>query len=153
MEKRRHEQPFARTSELSDLVEQVVGRSRHGPPPATRAFQALRIAVNDELQVLEQTLPKMVEFLAPGGRLVVISFHSLEDRIVKLCFRREEAECICPPGLPECRCETTSTLAILTKKPVRPGPEETAENRRAAPARLRAAEKKNPTVNKEGASC
>ncbi len=140
---RREGRPWARTAELAELAERVVGRSRHGPPPATRAFQALRIAVNDELRVLQDTLSAMIDFLNPGGRLVVISFHSLEDRIVKRSFRHEAAECICPPGLPECRCDKVSRVTVLTRKPVRPSEEEISQNRRAAPARLRAAEKKD----------
>lgn len=139
--RRREERPWARTADFAELTEEVVGRSRHGPPPATRAFQALRIAVNDELRVLRETLAGMVDFLHPGGRLVVISFHSLEDRIVKHFFRYEAAECVCPPGMPECRCEKVSRLQVLTPKPVRPDDEELSHNRRSAPARLRAAEK------------
>lgn len=138
---RRDEHPFARTAEFAELAERVVGRARHGPPAPTRAFQGLRIAVNEELQMLEETLPEMVRFLRPGGRIAVTSFHSLEDRTVKRRFRHEAATCVCPPGMPECRCDKIQTLRVLTRKPVRPSKEEIERNRRAAPARLRVAER------------
>ena len=138
----REERPFARTIELAELLKRVVGQ-RRGPalPPATRCFQALRIAVNRELAELENGLAGALELLRPGGRLVVISFHSLEDRIVKHLFRHEAATCVCPPGLPVCVCGKSATLRILTRKPLRPSADEVTMNRRAASAKLRAAER------------
>jgi 16S rRNA (cytosine1402-N4)-methyltransferase len=107
--------------------------------PARRVFQALRIAVNDELGSLEAALPAAVEMLRPGGRLAVISFHSLEDRIVKRYFRDEQRGCVCPPDFPVCVCGREPVLRVLTPKPVRPAHSEVARNPRAASARLRAA--------------
>ncbi len=135
-------QPFARTSELAAVAERVVMRRRGETlPAATRCFQALRIAVNQELDELAGALEVAVDWLRPGGRLVVISFHSLEDRIVKNCFRLAAATCVCPPDFPVCRCGKQATLKILTRRPVQAGDEELARNRRAAPAKLRAAER------------
>jgi len=138
----REEQPFSRTGELAELLKRVVGQ-RRGPtlPPATRCFQGLRIAVNRELEELEDGLAGALELLRPGGRLVVISFHSLEDRIVKHSFRHEAATCVCPPGLPVCVCGKSAALRILTRKPLRPSADEVTMNRRAASAKLRAAER------------
>jgi 16S rRNA (cytosine1402-N4)-methyltransferase len=109
--------------------------------PATRTFMALRIAVNRELENIESVLAKTMEFLAPGGRIGVISYHSLEDRIVKRFFAEQARGCICPPSAPECRCGRKPQLKILTKKPVRPCPEEIARNPLCRSARLRAAER------------
>jgi 16S rRNA (cytosine1402-N4)-methyltransferase len=140
---RREKRPWLRTAEFAEMVEAVVGRSVRGSlPPATRCFQALRIAVNSELHELSQGLRTAIELLRPGGRVVVISFHSLEDRLVKNTFRDAAMDCICPPDFPVCRCDKHSELRILTRKPLRPGEAEIKANRRAAPARLRAAEKK-----------
>lgn len=140
--RRRQEAPWARTGEFAELVAQIVGRSKRDKSPApTRCFQALRIAVNEELDELQSGLEAAVEILAPGGRLVVISFHSLEDRIVKQFFRESSRDCVCPPDFPACRCTKVATLKVLTRKPVRPMERELAQNRRAAPAKLRAAEK------------
>lgn len=133
--------PFRTTRELVSVVEQVVERRRRRIHPATLTFQALRIAVNDELAALETALPQAVEILAPGGRLAVISFHSLEDRIVKHFVRRESRDCICPPGLPVCVCDHRATLRVITRKPVRPTDEEVSANPRSRSARLRIAEK------------
>jgi 16S rRNA (cytosine1402-N4)-methyltransferase len=107
--------------------------------PARRVFQALRIAVNEELEELEEALPVAVEMLRPGGRIAVISFHSLEDRIVKRFFRAQERGCICPPDLPICACGREPVLRVLTKRPVRPGTDEREANPRASSARLRVA--------------
>ena len=132
--------PLRSTQELAALVERVVGR--HGRiHPATQTFQALRIAVNDELAALEVALPQAVDILAPGGRLAVISFHSLEDRAVKRFLRRESLDCICPPESPVCTCGHRATLRLVTRKPVQPAADEVAANPRSRSARLRVAEK------------
>ena len=132
--------PLETTRQLAEVIERAVGR-RGRIHPATRTFQALRIAVNKELEALEAALPQAVDLLRPGGRLVVISFHSLEDRIVKRFLRRESRDCICPPETPVCTCGHTAQLRLLTRKPVRPDPEEVERNPRARSARLRAAER------------
>ncbi len=129
-------------AQLVSIVERAVG-GRRGQPihPATRTFQALRIAVNRELDVLRDALSGALGLLAPGGRIVVISFHSLEDRIVKTFFRSEARGCICPPETPVCICGHQPALRILTPKPIRPSEEEQALNPRSRSALLRAAER------------
>jgi 16S rRNA (cytosine1402-N4)-methyltransferase len=141
--RRRAERPFERTGDLADTIKQAIPTpARFGDGhPARRVFQALRIAVNDELHGLEAALPAALEVLRPGGRVAVISFHSLEDRIVKRYFRREERGCTCPPEFPVCVCGREPTLRVLTKKAIRPAAEEVAANPRAGSARLRAAAK------------
>ena len=131
------------TKELADLVVRIYRRAgrRAKRHPATRVFQALRIAVNEELANLKKAIPLAAGLAAPGARIAVISFHSLEDRIVKREFSRLAKGCICPPGLPVCRCGRRPELRIVTRKPVRPEEEEVARNPRARSARLRAAEK------------
>jgi 16S rRNA (cytosine1402-N4)-methyltransferase len=109
--------------------------------PATRVFQALRIAVNDELGSLEAALPVAVETLRPGGRLAIISFHSLEDRIVKQFFQREQRGCICPPEAPQCVCGRQPRLRIITRHPLAPSEAEVSANPRARSAKLRVAER------------
>ena len=109
--------------------------------PATRTFQALRIAVNHELETIEQALPQAVAALRPGGRLAVIAFHSLEDRVVKHFLRQEARGCICPPNSPICTCGHEPTLQVLTRKPIVPSAEEIAANPRSRSAKLRVAEK------------
>jgi 16S rRNA (cytosine1402-N4)-methyltransferase len=139
---RREERPWERTLEFAELVTGIVGRGgSRGLPPATRCFQALRIAVNDELGELERGLKAALSLLRPGGRLAVISFHSLEDRMVKQFYREQAASCVCPPGLPKCVCGKRVSLHILTRKPVTASAEELSRNRRAASAKLRVAEK------------
>lgn len=134
--------PIRTTTQLADLIAQVVPRRRgQRLHPATRTFLALRIAVNDELGALERALPQALEILRPGGRLVVIAFHSLEDRIVKQFFQREARDCICPPRQPICTCGHKARVRVLTRKPVTPSPEEIAQNPRSRSARLRAVEK------------
>jgi len=131
------------TTELADIVCNSVGRPSHRARihPATRTFQALRIAVNAELENLEIALNDGISALAPGGRICVISFHSLEDRIVKGTFARLARGCVCPPEIPVCVCGKKPGLRILTSKPVRPSDEEIAANPRSRSAKLRAAEK------------
>lgn len=134
--------PIHSTAHLADVILAAVGRPRKARiHPATRTFQALRIAVNRELEALEQALPQAVAALSPGGRLAVIAFHSLEDRIVKQFFRQEARGCICPPGSPVCTCDYEPSLRILTRKPVIPTSEEIVGNPRSRSAKLRIAEK------------
>ncbi len=132
--------PIATAGQLAEVIARAVGR-RGRIHPATRTFQALRIAVNRELDNLEAALPQAVRLLAPGGRLAVISFHSLEDRIVKTFFRNESRDCICPPEIPQCICGHRATLRIVTKKPITPSPREVSANPRARSAKLRVAER------------
>ncbi len=135
--------PLSRTSELVDVIRAAIpAPARFGEGhPAKRVFQALRIAVNDELGSLEHALPAALEMLRPGGRLAVISFHSLEDRIVKTFMRDAERGCTCPPDFPVCVCGNEPLLRALSRKPVRPSEDEVADNPRAASARLRVAVK------------
>ncbi|HEX8995850.1 MAG TPA: 16S rRNA (cytosine(1402)-N(4))-methyltransferase RsmH [Ktedonobacterales bacterium] len=133
--------PITRADELARLVASVVHGRPGGVHPATRVFQALRIAVNDELGSLEAALPAAVETLKPGGRLAIISFHSLEDRIVKQFFQREQRGCICPPETPQCVCGRQPTLRIVTRRPLTAGEAETRANPRARSAKLRVAER------------
>ena len=137
----RERSPLRTTGELSRLVRGVVGAGDHRINPATRTFQALRIAVNDELGQLERFLEPAVRALRPGGRIAVIAFHSLEDRIVKHTLRRLAGRCTCPPDLPECRCEPQRVVRVLTASPIRPGDDELEANPRARSSRLRAAER------------
>ena len=139
--RRRSEQPFERTTDLVEVVRAAIPAPRRfgDGHPAKRVFQALRIVVNEELESLEQALPVAFRLLSPGGRLAVISFHSLEDRIVKRFFVAQARGCTCPPDLPVCVCGKEPTLRLVTRKAVRPSPAETAENPRAASARLRVA--------------
>jgi 16S rRNA (cytosine1402-N4)-methyltransferase len=130
--------PLTTTLELADVVARAVGRRRR-LHPATRTFQALRMAVNGELEALSSALPQTTEVLGKGGRLAIISFHSLEDRIVKQFMVKESRDCICPPELPVCKCGHERKLKILTKKPVRPSSEEVRHNPRSRSAKLRIA--------------
>ena len=140
--KRRERKPWETTGELNELLEKIIGfKHQHGLPPATRTFQALRIAVNHELDELSNALKSALELLAPNGVLAVITFHSLEDRIVKLFFQYEAATCICPPKMPVCTCGKKQTIEILTRKPITADEEELKNNPRAACAKLRAAMK------------
>ena len=139
----RRKQPFETTGELVETIKGAIPTpARFGEGhPARRVFQALRIAVNDELGALETALPAALEMLRPGGRVAVISFHSLEDRIVKRFFRTEAHGCTCPPDFPVCVCGREPSLRVLTRKAVRPSVREIAANPRASSARLRAAVK------------
>jgi 16S rRNA (cytosine1402-N4)-methyltransferase len=157
--------PVLTTAQLADVVVRITAggrrrntekrsqarpasRSRTAPHhPATRTFQALRIAVNRELDALQAVLPQAVAVLAPGGRLAVISFHSLEDRIVKQFFRRESQDCLCPPRQPVCTCGHRASLLEVTRHPLIPQPEEVQQNHRARSARLRVAEKLGDGLN------
>lgn len=135
--------PLATTSDLAAAVEAAIPRKAwpRDIHPATRTFQALRMRVNDELGSLERALEGALQVLAPGGRLAVISFHSLEDGLVKRFFRREATDCLCPPGQPVCTCGHRATLQVITRRPLRPSLEEVASNPRSRSARLRAAER------------
>ena len=136
----RERSPITTTTRLANIVSAAVGgRQGRDTHPATRAFQALRIAVNDELAVLATALTGAVDCLGPGGRLIVIAFHSLEDRIVKQFIARESASCICPPRAPVCTCDQQPRLARLTRRAVRAAPAEIAANPRSRSAILRAA--------------
>lgn len=135
------ERPIRTTTELATLISAALQRQHQRVHPATRTFQALRIAVNDELGAIEKVLPQAIQALAPGGRLAVISFHSLEDRLVKRYFRQESKDCLCPPRQPICTCEHQALIKELTRKPIRPGDDEIAQNPRARSARLRVVEK------------
>lgn len=132
--------PLRTTLALAEVVASAVP-TRERIHPATRTFQALRIIVNDELASLEAALPQAVALLRPRGRLVVIAFHSLEDRLVKQFIARESRDCICPPGLPVCACGHRATLRALTRKPLRPDEAEIEMNPRSRSARLRVAER------------
>jgi 16S rRNA (cytosine1402-N4)-methyltransferase len=137
--RRRREVPFERTGDLVEVIKQAIpAPARFGEGhPAKRVFQALRIDVNDELGALERALPAARELLRPGGRLGVISFHSLEDRIVKQFLRREEQGCTCPPDFPICVCGSQPAMRATPRRAIRPGADEVARNPRAQSARLR----------------
>jgi len=141
--RRRRDQPFERTGELVETIKAAIpAPARFGDGhPAKRVFQALRIAVNDELGSVDAALPAALEMLRPGGRLAVISFHSLEDRIVKRFLRSREKGCTCPPDFPVCVFGHEPELRALSRRPVKPSPQELAANPRASSARLRAAVK------------
>jgi 16S rRNA (cytosine1402-N4)-methyltransferase len=139
--KRRKEQPFERTGDLVEVIKaSIPAPARFGEGhPAKRVFQALRIEVNDELGAVERALPAALEMLRPGGRLAVISFHSLEDRIVKHFLREKERGCTCPPDFPVCVCGHEPELRAIERRPIRPSQAEAAANPRSTSARLRAA--------------
>ena len=141
--RRRRQQPFERTGDLVETIKQAIpAPARFGEGhPAKRVFQALRIDVNDELGSLERALPAAIEMLRPHGRLAVISFHSLEDRIVKQFLRSEEHGCTCPPDFPRCACGAQPTLRAMPRRAIRPSAAEAARNPRSASARLRVAVK------------
>jgi 16S rRNA (cytosine1402-N4)-methyltransferase len=133
--------PISSTVELAALISRAVKPGQDGIHPATRTFQALRIATNDELHNLEKVLPQAVESLTSGGRLAVIAFHSLEDRIVKNYFRQESQDCICPAKQPICTCGHRASIRQITRQPIRPEKSEALANPRARSSRLRVAEK------------
>ena len=142
---RRALHPFATTRELVEAVDAAIPkavRQKMDGHPARRTFQAVRIAVNDELEPLDAALCDLVDCLKPGGRLAVITFHSLEDRIVKRCFQRLQNPCTCPPRAPICTCGRKPQVRILAHGAVPPSPEETERNPRARSAKLRVCEKR-----------
>jgi len=134
------ERPIRTTLHLTRTIERAIGRRRSRIHPATKTFQALRIAVNHELEHLETALRQAIELLGCGGRLVVISYHSLEDRIVKQFMQREARDCICPPSIPVCVCSHRARLRLINKRVITPSPSEIQLNPRSRSARLRAAE-------------
>ncbi len=139
---RRQRQPLETTLELAELVAEVARAPRGGKiHPATRVFQALRIEVNRELAGLEPALEEIIDWLKPAGRLVVLGFHRLEDRIVKRVFRRASGKCVCFRPADSCSCPRRQRVSILTRRPLRPSPGELQQNPRARSARLRAVEK------------
>ncbi|MBT3554117.1 MAG: 16S rRNA (cytosine(1402)-N(4))-methyltransferase RsmH [Chloroflexi bacterium] len=133
--------PILTSLELAEVIEKVNPRRGKRTHPATQTFQAIRIAVNDELSALETALEQAVSLLGQSGRMTVISYHSLEDRIVKNFIRKQASDCICPPGTPVCRCEHLATLKVITRRPLIPTDAETASNPRARSAKLRVAER------------
>lgn len=136
--------PLATTTALADVVASAQRGPREKIHPATRTFQALRIAVNDELGVVERVLPVAIDHLKPGGRLAVISFHSLEDRIVKHHFKHEATGCICPSHQPICTCDHHARVTLVTRKPITARPDEIAANPRSRSAKLRVIERLPP---------
>ena len=143
IEKAREVSPIETTGELVQIIRKAIPRKMQekGGNPCKRTFQAIRIACNRELDVLEDSVDAIIERLSPGGRLCIITFHSLEDRIVKNAFRRNENPCICPPEFPVCTCGQRSRGRVITKKPILPSKEELDRNRRSASAKLRIFEK------------
>jgi len=133
--------PVSGTQALAEIIVKASGGKRGRIHPATRTFQALRIAVNQELKSIEAVLPQAVQALEPGGRLAVIAFHSLEDRIVKEFFRQESRDCICPPRQPICTCGHKASIHEVTRRPIQPAAEEIQQNPRARSTKLRIAEK------------
>ena len=140
--------PIDDTTALADVVKEAIPAParRRGGHPARRTFQAIRIEVNDEIRSLEKALPAAVNVSEPGGRILVLSYHSLEDRMVKRFFADEARGCVCPPDLPVCRCGAEARVRVLTKRPITPSSEEVARNPRASAAKLRAAERVTPDV-------
>lgn len=136
------QRPFNSTMQLAGAIEALAPRGRSDKiHPATKVFQALRMAVNDELATLEHTLPQAIDLLQPGGRLAVISFHSLEDRIVKQYFRQASTDCICPPEVPICICDHHASVRLVNRKPIVADAAEVAQNPRSRSAKLRVVEK------------
>ena len=151
----RQDSSIETTLQLADIIEKATPRhydKAQGPHPAMRTFMALRIAVNDELHPLDAALTNIVNCLNPGGRICVISFHSLEDRIVKQCFKQLATPCTCPRDIPYCICGKLPKLRVITKKPILPSQEELTHNSRAHSAKLRVGEKihENPNTPQKG---
>jgi 16S rRNA (cytosine1402-N4)-methyltransferase len=143
IDKYRRDREIRTTGELAEIIKQAIPAvaRRSGPHPARRSFQALRIAVNHELEYLQNALNQAIDLLKPEGRIVVISYHSLEDRLTKTTMAEWAKGCQCPPSFPVCICNRKPQLRVLTTKPVIPGEDEVADNARARSAKLRAAEK------------
>ncbi|MCH5340240.1 MAG: 16S rRNA (cytosine(1402)-N(4))-methyltransferase RsmH [Acetatifactor sp.] len=138
----RQDKPVETTFELNEIIKAAIpARMRQNGHPSKQTFQAIRIECNRELEVLKNSLDELIGLLSPGGRLCVITFHSLEDRIVKTVFKRNENPCTCPPGFPVCVCGQKSRGSVVTKKPILPGEEELKENNRSKSAKLRVFEK------------
>lgn len=139
----RSTKPIDTTLELVSVIKKAIPKKvrMEGHHPAKKTFQAIRIEVNRELEVLKNSIAKMVKFLNPGGRIAIITFHSLEDRIVKKAFRELDKDCICPPELPKCVCDKEREIKIITRKPIIPTEEEIRLNPRSRSAKLRIAEK------------
>lgn len=143
MVRARQEKPFATTGDLIQVIKAAIPMKMRatGGHPAKRTFQAIRIELNHELEVLERSIDQMTDRLCPGGRLSIITFHSLEDRIVKNHFRRNENPCTCPPGFPVCMCGKKSKGTVITRKPIVPSRQELEENKRSKSAKLRVFER------------
>lgn len=139
----RADQPIASTHQLVEVIKAAIPKKARmdGPHPAKRTFQAIRIEVNRELDIIPRTIKAASERLNPGGRLAIITFHSLEDRIVKNTFRDLATDCVCPPKAPVCTCKTVPLLRVVTRKPIMPSAHELQENPRARSAKLRLAER------------
>jgi 16S rRNA (cytosine1402-N4)-methyltransferase len=136
------DRPYTTTRQLASVIEQAMPRRKgDNIHPATRVFQALRIAVNDELETIERVLPQAIDLLEPGGKLAVISFHSLEDRIVKQEFKLASTDCICPPNVPMCVCGHRASVRLVNRKPLVADSGEVAQNPRSRSAKLRIVEK------------
>ena len=133
--------PLSNADELSDLIKKNIRQTNYKINPSTKTFQALRIYINEELNSLSQALEQSLEILGVGGRMAVISYHSLEDRIVKNFFKKESKYCICPPNITECDCGHFPKLKIITKKPVSPSQSEIDANKRSRSAKLRVVER------------
>ena len=140
----REKEPIETTGQLNEIIKVAIPAKMRvtGGHPSKKTFQAIRIACNRELEVLEDSLDMMIDLLNPGGRLCIITFHSLEDRIVKSAFKRNENPCTCPPEFPVCVCGKKSKGKVITRKPILPGAEEMEENKRAKSAKLRVFEKR-----------
>ena len=140
----REKAPIRTTGELTEIIKAAIPMKVRatGGHPAKKTFQAIRIELNRELEVLEESLDGMIDLLSPGGRLCVITFHSLEDRIVKTIFRRNENPCTCPPEFPVCVCGKKSKGRVVTRKPILPSAQELEENSRSKSAKLRVFERR-----------
>ncbi|MEN1759533.1 16S rRNA (cytosine(1402)-N(4))-methyltransferase RsmH [Anoxynatronum sibiricum] len=141
--KARQLEPVESSSRLVEIIKQAIPAKarKEGPHPAKRTFQAIRMEVNQELQQVDRTLETAAKSLSPGGRIAVISFHSLEDRLVKNTFKRLSVTCVCPPEFPECRCQHVPLIKLVTRKPLLPTHEEVEHNPRSRSAKLRVAER------------
>ena len=140
----RAEKPIETTGELVDIIKKAIPKKARidGPHPAKRTFQAIRIEVNNELGVITKMIDDACSMMNPGGRICIITFHSLEDRIVKNEFKYLSLDCVCPPEMPFCQCDKVSEVKVITRKPILPTAEEIEMNPRSRSAKLRVAEKK-----------